>query len=306
MPAPIPPGYTRGPIVWIGAGAERGVAERLHQWLWREAGGYGARLVLLTAEAAHVASVASLYEQMAAWECDHLTQIIALDRRTARATNDVATNDVATNDVAIVEQATGIVLVGDDPLWWAATLGGTPIAQAIRRANARSKLVAGIGAVGAFLCQHIISAGHNVTTLRGAVTFGPGLGLVNRLVVDATAQTDLLWNVAQRRLVAAVATNPYLIGVGLNAGSAAILYPDNTLQASGPNPLTVVDGQAIEAADLDLQWTTAEEEGQAEQAVVGARHYTLPSGAGFNLDNHTLRPAGEIDLPPTGQVTSVF
>jgi hypothetical protein len=121
--------------------------------------------------------------------------------------------------------------------------------------------------------------------------------LVNRLVTDATGQNEEV----ARRLLAAVAANPFLIGVGLATGSAAILYPDNTLQASGPNPLTVVDGQAIEAADIALDVDAAEAE-----AIVRAHYVTLHLGDGFNLDDHTPRPAGEVDLPSTGPVTSVF
>jgi cyanophycinase-like exopeptidase len=195
-----------------------------------------------------------------------------------------------------VEGATAIILVGDDPLRWSATLGGTALAQSVRRANARSKMVAGVGAVSAFMCQHVISPGPHSDTLRGAILFGPGLGLVNRLVVDAT-HTMNESEEAERRLLAAVVSNPFLIGVGLPPGGAAILYPDNTLQASGPNPVAVVDGQGIEAADLDV----AHAEG-----VVGALHYTLHMGEGFNLDDHTVRPKGEIDLPAVGPVTSVF
>jgi cyanophycinase len=266
---------------------EPGLAQRLHQWLWREAGGFGARIVLLTVEAAHENTVATLYEQFATWECDQLVSIVALNR--ASAANAV--------HAASVEQATGIVLVGDTPMQWAATLGGTPLAQAIRRANARSKLVAGIGAVSAFLCQHIISPGIQPTTLRGAVSFGPGLGLVNKLVVEATTATVAHSEASQRRLLAAVATNPFLIGVGLAAGSTAILYPENMLQASGPNTIAVVDGQSVEAADLDAE---------SIEAIVGASHHVLHMGDGFNLDEHIVYPAGEIDLPPTGPVTSVF
>jgi cyanophycinase-like exopeptidase len=128
------------------------------------------------------------------------------------------------------------------------------------------------------------------------------LGLVNRLVVDVTAIRQQHAGEAQTRLLAAVASNPYLIGVGFAAGSAAILYPDNTLQASGPNTITIVDGQSVEAADLDA----ASGDSSLSRHVVGALHYTLRTGDGFNLDDHTLRPAGEVDLPPTGPVTSVF
>ena len=292
MPAPVPPGYTRGPIVWINAPAKSadaaGIITGQNQWLWREAGGFGARLVLMTVEAAHVESIAALHEELSSWECDHLVQIVALDRASAR-------NEA---HVPLVEQATGILLVGDDPRRWAATLGGTPLAQAVRRANARSKLVAGIGAAGAFLCQHIISPQAQPTSQRDLVSFGPGLGLVNRLVVDATMTTNVYSEDSRQRLFAAVAANPFLIGVGLAAGAGAILYPDNTLQASGPNPLTLVDGQAIEAAILDAVSDEAD--------AMGAHHYTLYTGDGFNLDDHTLRPAGEVDLPSTGPVTSVF
>jgi cyanophycinase len=295
MPAPVPPGYTRGPIVLMAAPGSAPVEQILLHWLFSEAGGFGARFVLITVEPAHAQSVARLRSQLASWECEQVHEIVALDRS--------ATRDPA--HVAPIEQATGIVLIGNDPLRWAALIGGTPLAQAIRRANARSKLVAGIGAVSAFLPQHIISPGTQPTTLRQAVSFAPGLGLVNRLVVDANEQGDALGDDTQQQLLAAVVTNPYLIAMGLPTGAAAILYPDNTLQASGPNPLTVVDGQAIEAAELNIE-LDAEREASPMHTAAGALYYTLHTGAGFNLDDHTLRPVGEIDLPPTGPVTSVF
>jgi hypothetical protein len=84
--------------------------------------------------------------------------------------------------------------------------------------------------------------------------------------------------------------------VGIDAGGAVILYSDNTLQASGPNTIAVVDGQQVEAVELDA----------GVEGIVGARHYTLHTGEGYNLDDYSFRPAGEIDLPPTGPVTSVF
>lgn len=300
MPAPVPPGYTRGPILFLAASSDPMVELGLTQWLWREAGGFGARLVLITVEPGHVDELALLREQLATLECDRLVEIVALDRAAARNPAHVAP----------VEQATGIILAGAEPLRLAAILGGTPLAQAIRRANARSKLVAGVGAAGAFLCQHILSPGTNRATLRDLVAFGPGLGLVNRLVVDANNSTPEHDIASHNRLVAAVAANPFLIGVGLAAGSAAILYPDNTLQASGPNTLTLVDGQAVEAADFNIDLDTDLDRDAVValdgNVVVGALHYTLHLGDGFNLDDHTLRPAGEIDLPSTGPVTSVF
>ncbi|MCC6454137.1 MAG: hypothetical protein IT328_04290 [Caldilineaceae bacterium] len=291
MPAPVPPGYTRGPILFWGASPDPTVEQGLRQWIWREAGGYGARLVLITVEAAYCEVLAALRAELANWECDRLDQIVALNRSAARNPAHAVS----------VDQATGIVFIGDDPRRLAATLGGTPLAQAIRRANARSKLVGGMGTAGAFLCQHMISPASQPMSLRGTVAFGPGLGLVNRLVVDAGSTSTAPSAASQTRLLAAVASNPFLIGVGVAPGSAAILYPDNTLQANGPVALMIVDGQEISVADLDADLESANTNG-----IEGARHYELQAGEGFNLDDHSVRPRGEMDLPPTGPVTSVF
>jgi cyanophycinase len=290
MPAQIPPGYTRGPLLFLGA--PTGTDATLRQWLWREAGGYGARLVLVTVEAGQVDALRALKAQLVEWECDRVEEIIALDRISAR--------DPAWS--VRIDQATGIVLLGEDALRQAALLGGTPLAQAIRRANARSKAVAGLGAAGGFLGQHLIGPGTHPATLRGAVTFAPGLGLVNRLVVDAVhpdaAHDAALADAHQTRLLAAVATNPFLVGVSLVPGSAIILYADNTLTAMGDGPVTVIDGQEITLNELDGPATAA--------AVEGEILYRLTAGDGFNLDDHSLRPAGEIDLPPSGPITSAF
>lgn len=288
MPAPIPPGYTRGPLLFLGTPTGTPQDAMLRQWLWRETGGYGARLVLITVEAGQVDALRALMAEMAALECDRVESVVALDRAAARAP------ELARR----VEQATGIVLLGCDALCQAAVLGGTALAQAIRRANARSKVVAGVGAAGGFLGQHSIGPGTQPESLRGAVTFAPGLGLVNRLVVDATATTRPLPAAHQTRLLAAVAANPFLVGVGLPAGSAAILYPDDTLVAMGDGTVTLVDGQEITVNDLDSPATAA--------AVAGEILYHLAAGQGFNLDDRSLRPAEEIDLPPAGPVTSAF
>jgi cyanophycinase len=288
MPAPIPPGYTRGPILFLGSPTGTPQDDTLRQWLWREAGGYGARLVLITVEAGQVDALHALHDQLVGWECDGVEEIVALDRTAARAPELAG----------CVGRATGIVLLGSDPLRQAALLGGTPLAQAIRRANARSKAVAGLGAAGGFLGQHGIGPGTQPAILRSAVTFAPGLGLVNRLVVDATATASPLPEEHRTRVLAAVATNPYLVGVGLPAGSAAILYPDNTLVAMGAGVVTIVDGQEITVNELDGPATA--------DAVEGEVIYYLAAGDGFNLDDHSLRPAGEIDLPPVGPVTSAF
>ncbi len=287
MPAPIPSGYTRGPVLFIDTRADTLVDRSLYQWFWREAGGYGARILLLAVEPEQHAALDELAHLCKSWEADQVTRLL-VDRRS------VAADPLHT---AAAEYATAIALLGDDPARLATTLGGTAFATAIRRANARSKVVAGIGAAGTFLNQHMLGPGPvtGTPTLRNAVAFGPGLGVLNRVAVDSLGpDAD-----HPTRLFAAVAANPFLVGVGLAPGSAAVVHPDNTVQSLGSAPVTVVDGSGVMAVDLDAPAT-------APQALAGAAVYTLQIGDGFNLDARALRPAGDIDLPPTGPVTSAF
>lgn len=290
MPAPIPPGYTRGPVLFVGAMQQPTLARLLRQWIWREAGGYGARLIVVTVEKDSAPVAQALVDDCAAWECDAATLLLLPDRTTA----------LNPAHAAAIEAATGIVLIGRAPLRQSVILGGTPTAQAIRRANARGKLVAGMDAAGAFLCQHVIGPGHQTppATLRAAVSFAPGLGLLNRLAVDATAADSPLPDGHIARLLAAVGANPFLVAVGLEPDSAAILYSDDTLLAVGGNCVTVVDGGEVSEINLDGP--------PLDSSIQGEIRYRLAPGDAFNLTHRELRPAGEVDLPPTGTVTSVF
>src|SRR5262249_57732299 len=121
-------------------------------------------------------------------------------------------------------------------------LGGTPLAQAIRRAHRAGALVAGTSAGASVVCDHMIAQGKKgYAPRRTSVTLAPGLGLTKRLVVDQ--------HFAQRhrigRLFAAVALNPVLIGVGIDEDTANSLQPDNTTRVVGRGPLTIGDGRAV-------------------------------------------------------------
>jgi cyanophycinase len=197
-----------------------------------------------------------------------------------------------------VENATGILMLGQDPLHLAATLGGTPLAQAIRRANARSKTVAGVASAAPFLCQHMLIPAPTPAPLRRLATFAPGLGLVNRIALEATTARTPLSEAAVLRLHAAVAINPFLTGLGLEPDTAAVLYPDNTLQIYGANHATVVDGSAILNAELDAVLATPD-------AIEGVHRYYLAAGETYNLDDRSLHRPDPEDSQGS-RITSAF
>ncbi len=112
---------------------------------------------------------------------------------------------------------------------------------------------------------------------RSSVTLAPGLGLTKRLVIDQ--------HFAQRhrigRLFAAVALNPFLIGVGIDEDTAIAIEPDNTLSVFGRGTVTIVDGARILYTDIH-------EAPEAQPAaLLGLSVHVLTQGCGFAVDART-------------------
>ena len=58
-----------------------------------------------------------------------------------------------------IEKSDGVFLTGGNQLRLSTTLGGTPVAQMIRRRNAKGLHVAGTSAGAAFMPEHMIAGG---------------------------------------------------------------------------------------------------------------------------------------------------
>ncbi len=75
-----------------------------------------------------------------------------------------------------IEKADGIFMTGGNQLRLSTTLGGTPVAQMIRRRNANGMHVAGTSAGAAFMPEHMIAGGDEGSTPSPTmVTMAPGL-----------------------------------------------------------------------------------------------------------------------------------
>lgn len=314
MPAPVPPGFTRGPIVFFGPLQDPVPANRLLQSFWDEAGSYGARILIVptaadehaTRNAAHHASVDNLRRWFADAEADSV-EVLPVERRADALDAEL---------VERIDNATGIVLADGNPLRFTSILGGTPVAQAIRRANARGRAVCGIGRAGAVLCQHMI-AFDNRNALpgpflhRSLIQFAPGLGIVNRLALDcdpaaepgntepgstepAAAQPAGHFRTHLSRLLTAVAYNPFLIGIALDPDTGAVVYPDSTLEIFGAGSAMLVDGWQITHTDL---YDHADD---SPMSVLGVQMNILTHGFTYHLDTHVAKPPPETEIPQQG------
>lgn len=147
-----------------------------------------------------------------------------------------------------LEDVTGVFLTGGNQLRLSTILGGTPVAQAVRRLNASGVHVAGTSAGAAVLPEHMIAGGASGHTPRAdGVILAPGLGLTNRLVVDQHfRQRDRLG-----RLLTAVSFNPFAVGVGLDEDTAIFLGPDDVFEVVGSGGVTVVDPTHLTHSSMD-------------------------------------------------------
>jgi len=300
MPAIVPPGFTRGPILFVGPAAEPDVERSLLQAFWQQAGGYGARILIIACQANDEADTAHRYAGLfQSWESDTVDTLAV----TVRA--DALDPELGGR----ADASTAIMVVGDNPLRLASTLGGTPLAQAVRRANARSKVVCAYGPCAPFLSQHMMAPGigdSNAPIVHaGLVQFAPGLGLINRILVDVHTgdEPPLLRQIP--RLITGVAHNPFLIGLGLGRDNAAVVLPDDTVTVLGAGNAVIVDGEQIAYSTLHTR-DRALQPPQPE-SIFNLRLHLLAPGDTFVLDTRTPGPRQDTDLPaPRPIVTSVF
>jgi len=218
VPAKLAPEHTRGAIIACG---ELRAETRTQALLGRLLGhaGESPRIVLVHA-AENDDDDAELETLLAAAGTSKPHRFV-LTARAAAERRDL---------LDLVEQADLVVLHAAQPLRLSTLIGGSSLARLLRRRNAAGMVVCGIGAGAAVLCEHMLAAGSAGPTPRmGGTSLAPGLGLTNRVVIDQGGHaSDRLG-----RLLAALALNPFALGLGIDAATFAVIGPDNVLDVVG-------------------------------------------------------------------------
>jgi cyanophycinase len=264
-PSRVEDGSTRGAIVPVGGAEDKVNDSTILRRFAKLAGGKRARIAIIpTASVAE--DTGSRYESV----------FRELGVRNAEALPFETRADCDRADLLeFLNEATGIFLTGGNQLRLSTTLGGTPVARALRVLNAGGVHVAGTSAGAAFLSEHMIAFGDEGGSPRaGSVTLAPGLGLTNRVIIDQHfRQRDRLG-----RLLTALAYNPFAVGLGLDEDTAAFIGPDDKLEVVGTGAITVVDASHIDFSSMD----------QASRddpvSLIGVRLHILVNGGSFDLN----------------------
>lgn len=147
-----------------------------------------------------------------------------------------------------LEDASGIFITGGNQLRLSTILGGTLVAQKVRRLNALDVHVAGTSAGAAIMPEHMIAGGSMGLSARAdGVNLAPGLGLTNAVIIDQHfSQRDRLG-----RLLTAVSYNPFMMGVGIDEDTAIFIAPDNVFEVVGSGNVTIIDPEHLSYSSMD-------------------------------------------------------
>ena len=179
----------------------------------------------------------------------------------------------SSSELEYIDKSDGVFLTGGNQLRLSTLIGGTQVAQRIRRRNAKGMHVAGTSAGAAFMPEHMIAGGIEGSTPRpDMVTMAPGLGLTNKFIVDQHfRERDRLG-----RLLTALAYNPFAVGLGLDENTAAFIRPDDKLDVVGSGGITLID-------PTELSYSSMDQARRGEPvSLIGVKLHILIAGGRFD------------------------
>lgn len=273
-PAPAPENTDRGYIIPIGGGEDRVKEMQIHRKFVELSGGEDADIVVIpTASMLEETGpdYSSIFSELGAGKVEFLP----ISRRADCDNPEFA---------AMLDRATGIFMTGGNQIRLSAILGGTLVAQKIRRRNAAGVPVAGTSAGASIMSEHMVAGGSsNSAPAEGNITLAPGMGLTNAVIIDQHfTQRNRLG-----RLLTASSYNPFLIGLGVDEDTAAFIGPDNVLEIVGSGTVTIVDASHLTHSSM---WDARRGEALS---LLGLRLDVLGEGCRYDLTARQAYPPDE-------------
>jgi cyanophycinase len=184
-------------------------------------------------------------------------------------------------DLDYIDKSDGVFMTGGNQLRLSTTIGGTEVAQRIRRRNAQGMHVAGTSAGAAFMPEHMIAGGiEGSTPSPDMVTIAPGLGLTNKFIIDQHFRERDRFG----RLLTALAYNPFAVGLGLDEDTAAFIRPGDRLDVVGSGGITVID-------PTELSYSSMHQARRGEPvSLIGVKLHILIAGGQFDAMTREARP----------------
>lgn len=273
-----------GHLLVIGGAEDKYNERRILKKFLDLAGGPGAEVLIVP--------VASDFPEFAADVYTQAFRNLGVEHpRVLRATSR---QDVVNADIdKLLDGVTGVFMTGGDQMRLVSLLGGTKLAERLRKMVRDTNVVmAGTSAGAAAMSTSMIVRGEPSShPHKNAVKLSPGLGFLKNIIIDQ--------HFSERgrisRLITAVSYNPYNLGIGIDENTAIILDGKGILEVFGQGSATIVDGSQISFNEI------AEVADNEAFSICGVQFHVLRDGLVYNyLDRHPIQPPNEFLLPDLG------
>lgn len=178
------------------------------------------------------------------------------------------------DNLDLVANATGIFLTGGNQMRLSSIIGGTQLEQMVRERHEAGATVAGTSAGASILSAHMVAMGASGATpkLRMAQMFA-GFGLISNVIIDQHfRQRDRIG-----RLLALVAGNPGLLGIGIDEDTSVVIDNEGILRVIGRHSVTIVDGSHMQSDIFEVKR-------YGDITISDARLHVLGSGRSFDMN----------------------
>jgi len=279
---PLPHVTQPGLLIAIG-GAEDKVRQRIILRYFLEASGGADSSLVILATASDVPETGERYADLFLEMRTENVEVLRIETR-----EDALEAGPEAHD--LLEYATGLFITGGSQLKLSSALGGTDLAETIRRRHQAGMVVAGTSAGAALLSEHMIALGESgATPRRRLVHLAKGLGLAPDLIIDQHfRRRDRLG-----RLLTALSYNPAPLAVGIDEDTAAIIGGDGEMSVLGAGAVTVIDGSGLRFTD-----SHAVHRGQP-LAMLGLKMDFLTTGCRYDLKRRVgIAPPPMLHLGP--------
>jgi cyanophycinase len=194
----------------------------------------------------------------------------------------------------VIRESTGVFMTGGNQLRLSSTIGGTAMAQAIVRRHREGAVIAGTSAGASAMSTHMVAFGASgATPKQRMVQMAAGLGILPGVIVDQHfEQRNRLG-----RLLAIIAQNPSLLGIGIDEDTAGVVGPDRVLEVIGRRSVTIIDGAESETDAWEVR---AHKPLMISNVVL----HSLSQGYRFDLEQRQRVPAPVLRALDSGSAAS--
>ena len=218
-------------MIPIGGAEDRSPDSVILREMVHRAGGAEARIVIVPTASEDPEQRGKEYE-----ECFRAFEPAAVDVLDIRARPDCGRPEF----LSLLADASLVFFGGGDQLRLSSLLGGTQFHEALIHAYNAGVVVAGTSAGAAVLPATMIFQTNRFRVYRkGGLEMTMGLGLIHNVLFD----THFVNRSRISRLIHSVATNPSLLGLGLEENTALIVENEERALAIGAGTVIVIDAR---------------------------------------------------------------